>query len=276
MFARLGPHPRDLLPARAADGELFEYWGHQASLIPVEHHRCTAGRWRRPREQRVAARRPHERGAAGLRRVDLPDGRRAGAGRRRRPLAAHGAKGTWWDWDHAKLALEWLFCSGRVTARRRVNDFARLYDLPERMLPPAVLAVPTPPEADARKALLVQAARSLGVATLRDLADYHRQLDHDVPAARPRAGRGRAAGPGDGRGLAGARPTSTPRPSCPAGSAPAPCSPRSTRWCGSDRGSSGCSASTTGSRSTRRRRSGGTATTCCRSCSVTSSSAGST
>ena len=91
-------------------------------------------------------------------------------------------KGTWWDWDHAKVALEWLFYSGRVTARRRVNDFARLYDLPERMLSPAVLALPTPPEADARKALLVQAARSLGVATLRDLANYHRQL---VPVCRP-------------------------------------------------------------------------------------------
>jgi uncharacterized protein YcaQ len=91
-------------------------------------------------------------------------------------------KGTWWDWDHAKVALEWLFYSGRVTARRRGNDFARLYDLPERMLPPAVLALPTPPEADARKALLVLAARSLGVATLRDLANYHRQL---IPVCRP-------------------------------------------------------------------------------------------
>ena len=38
VFARLGPHRRDLIPAMAADGELFEYWGHMASLIPVELH----------------------------------------------------------------------------------------------------------------------------------------------------------------------------------------------------------------------------------------------
>ena len=63
-------------------------------------------------------------------------------------------KGAWWDWDHAKLALEWLFYTGRITARRRLNDFARLYDLPERMLPASVLSAPTPSEPDARKALL--------------------------------------------------------------------------------------------------------------------------
>jgi uncharacterized protein len=84
-------------------------------------------------------------------------------------------KGAWWDWDHAKLALEWLFYTGRITARRRVNDFARLYDLPERMLPQSVLAQPTPPEADARKALLLLSARYQGVATLKDLTQYHRQ-----------------------------------------------------------------------------------------------------
>jgi hypothetical protein len=84
-------------------------------------------------------------------------------------------KKAWWDWDHAKLALEWLFYTGRITARRRLNDFARLYDLPERMLPAWALAAPTPEEADARKALLLIAARSQGVATLRDLTQYHRQ-----------------------------------------------------------------------------------------------------
>ena len=86
-----------------------------------------------------------------------------------------GPKGTWWDWDHAKLALEWLFCSGRVTARRRGNDFARLYDLPERMLPAAGSL--DPPRARARRpqgaARAGRPAPRRGHA--RDLADYHRQ-----------------------------------------------------------------------------------------------------
>ena len=65
--------------------------------------------------------------------------------------------------------------AGRLTARRRVSDFARVYDLPERVLPAAVLAAPTPTEAAARKELLVMGARSLGVATLTDLAHYYDQ-----------------------------------------------------------------------------------------------------
>ena len=52
LFARLGPHPRDLLPGAAADGELFEYWGHEASLIPVEHHPLF--RWKMARAARGA------------------------------------------------------------------------------------------------------------------------------------------------------------------------------------------------------------------------------
>ena len=62
-----------------------------------------------------------------------------------------------------------------MTAIRRRSDFARLYDLPERVLPAAALDAPTPTEPEARKELLALAARSLGVATLEDLTDYHRQ-----------------------------------------------------------------------------------------------------
>ena len=132
----------------------------------------------------MAQRRPHERGAAGLRRDDLPDGRRAGAGRGRRPLASgRRPRAPWWDWDHAKLALEWLFCTGRVTARRRVNDFARLYDLPERMLPPAVLAAADPDRAGRPQGAAACWRRGRSAwRTLRDLADYHRQHDPRVAA----------------------------------------------------------------------------------------------
>ena len=61
----------------------------------------------------------------------------AAKGRRREP-------GEMWNWSEEKTALEYLFFAGRVCAARRVN-FERLYDLPERVLPPAVLDAPTPP-----------------------------------------------------------------------------------------------------------------------------------
>jgi hypothetical protein len=182
LFARLGPHPRDLLPRAAADGELFEYWGHEASHIRAEHHRLF--RWKMARATERAW------GSVARMGRDRPGYVEAvfEMVAERGPVVAGelsertAPKGAWWDWDHAKLALEWLFYTGRITARRRVNDFARLYDLPERMLPPAVLAAPTPPEPEARKELLVLAAGSLGVGTVRDLADYHRQL---IPTCRP-------------------------------------------------------------------------------------------
>ena len=172
LFARLGPHPRTLIHDATAAGELFEYWVHEASHVPTADHHLyrwsmeSPRRWgsfRRFREERadfieevfeiVAERGP------------LP----AGELSRR-----EGKKGPWWDYDDAKVALEILFDHGRVAAVRRPNDFARLYDIAERVIPADVLARPTPPEREARKQLLVNAAKHHGVGTVADLADYHR------------------------------------------------------------------------------------------------------
>jgi uncharacterized protein YcaQ len=183
LFSRLGPHPRDVLPRMASDGELFEYWAHEASLLPVALHPYL----------RFAMRAARYDGAAYQRLVTLQRERPEFVEAvyeqvaERGPLAAsdlgerRGRSGPWWGWDDGKQALEFLFWCGRISARRRGN-FERVYDLPERMLPPAVVAAPTPTEADARKALIVRAARSLGVATAEDLADYHRQR---LPKVRP-------------------------------------------------------------------------------------------
>jgi uncharacterized protein YcaQ len=73
-----------------------------------------------------------------------------------------------------KQALEWLFYTGQVTAAERTTSFARRYDLPERVLPPEVLAAPTPAPEDAFRALVELSARSLGVAAEGELRDYFR------------------------------------------------------------------------------------------------------
>jgi len=105
------------------------------------------------------------------------------------PLAASeledgGEKGgPWWGWRDGKLAIEYLFVTGRVTAAGRRGTFERVYDLPERVIPAEVLARPTPGEHEAHRQLLMLSARSLGVATDRDLADYFRLK---LTAARPR------------------------------------------------------------------------------------------
>ena len=76
-----------------------------------------------------------------------------------------GTKGPWWDWDRGKLALEYLFQTGRDRRHPAASDFARVYDLAERVCPSEILELPTPSEADQRKELLVRAARHQGVAT---------------------------------------------------------------------------------------------------------------
>lgn len=175
-FSRLGPYPRELLD-RVAWGrprQLFEYWAHEASLLPFELHPLL--RWRMARAARGEGLWRSMRAFAGERKseADAVFDRIAAEG----PLAASdfegkGGKG-WWAWSGAKRALEYLFAAGRITTATRRNSFERVYDLPERVLPEAVLALPTPDEAEAQRALLERAARALGVATASDLRDYFR------------------------------------------------------------------------------------------------------
>jgi uncharacterized protein YcaQ len=173
LFARLGPHPRSMIEDATADKELFEYWVHVASHVPMEHYHLH--RWRMTHLHqwqgvtKLEARRP------GF--LDKIYDHVAANG----PVAANdlqervGKKASWWDWDDGKIALEYLFWEGRVAAWRRGNDFSRLYDITERVIPADVLARPAPAERDARKELLVLAAKHHGLGTLADLADYHRQ-----------------------------------------------------------------------------------------------------
>jgi len=172
LFARLGAHPRSLIPDATADGELFEYWVHEACHVPVEqrplYQWAMDGHPRWASMRRFAVERP-ELIASVLARLDTDGPLVAGdLAMRDRP------KGQWWDWDDGKLALEHLFRTGDVAAYRRPSDFARVYDLAERVIPAEILDRPTPEEADAKKELLVLAARYHGVATAADLADYHR------------------------------------------------------------------------------------------------------
>jgi uncharacterized protein YcaQ len=182
MFARLGPYSRDALDqltahtaARVRKRELFEYWAHEASLIPVELHPLLRWRMERAGEdawggmRRIAEQKP-ELVDDVLRLIKDQGPVRAQETGIQRPARKAGEM---WNWHDGKIALEYLFWAGRVTAARRVN-FERLYDLPERVLPPEVVATPTPSVEDAQRELVRIAARAYGVATEPDLGDYFR------------------------------------------------------------------------------------------------------
>ena len=187
LFSRLGPYPREALDQlawhedgkghtrRARRRDLFEYWGHEASLLPVELQPLL--RWRMARADSFAWK--------GVRRVAAEAPQLLefvlGEVRERGPLRASDltaperkrAPGEMWSWSEEKTALEYLFFAGQVCAARRVN-FERLYDLPERVLPRQVLEAPTPSQEEAQRQLLLIAAKRLGVATETDLGDYFR------------------------------------------------------------------------------------------------------
>jgi hypothetical protein len=186
-YSRVGPYPTAVVDDMAfKHHELFEYWAHEASLVPVDLHPLL--RWRMKRAEakigtwgavaRIASEQPGY-----IERVfqEVVD---------RGPIAAgeveddiRRSKDNWgWNWSAAKTALEYLFWTGRITTASRRN-FERRYDLPERVLPKRVLDLPTPDEATAHRELLLIAARSHGVGTVGDLADYFRIKN---PQARPR------------------------------------------------------------------------------------------
>ncbi len=180
LFARLGPFDRDHLHRLAGQrGPLFEYWGHMASVQPVALHPLL--RWRMDRGGSYGEQPAHAARIAtwASEHADYIDAVLTEVARRG-PLSAamldepRRRDGEWWDRRSVgRQALEHLFERGQLAAWR-TPSFERVYDLPERTLPAEILAAPTPTAEDARRGLLSVAADALGVATVRDLADYFR------------------------------------------------------------------------------------------------------
>ncbi len=181
FFARLGNYDRAALDAWLWEsGEMFEYWGHEASLIPTQDHSLWRWRMNGPlnwqRLERMRQEHPEylaevlaqvqERGP--LRTAELHDpGERDGT--------------SMWGWSKGKVALEALFMSGKVSTANRRN-FVRMYDLSERVIPAEHFEAEDLDRDEAQSILLLRAARSMGVATAADMADYPRIR---MPEARP-------------------------------------------------------------------------------------------
>jgi uncharacterized protein YcaQ len=176
LYSRMGPYDVDLV-RRASEGRprrLVEYWAHVQAFMPVDLWPVMRHRMARYRDGKhkwwgsevtddltdnllaeIA-----DRGAATAR--DLDDG-------------LPRSKEHWgWNWSNTRRALDYMFMVGDVAIAGRNSQFEIRYDLPERVIPRAHLEAPTPTEPEAVRELVRRAARSHGVATVRDLADYYR------------------------------------------------------------------------------------------------------
>lgn len=170
--------------AQGHSAHAFEHWGHEASVMPREllpamHHRMAGAiSWQSHYRERLDRERPGL--VAAARELVESAGPVVGADvshlapRERR-------KGPWWDNDHAKDALEYLFITGKVAASRG-RHFTRTYDSTQRAwhLPPADAVSPAGshpwglPADDARQQLFDRALAACGIGTVADLCDHFR------------------------------------------------------------------------------------------------------
>ncbi|RYB91501.1 winged helix-turn-helix domain-containing protein [Nocardioides glacieisoli] len=182
LYSRMGPYDVDLLRRASTTGgrrprHLVEYWAHVQALMPVElwplmRHRMEKYRSERGKWGFVASDPDLEQ-----RVLDVVDDRGPVTARDLEEEFSAGprTKEHWgWNWSEARKVLDYLFLVGDVAITGRNAQFEVVYDLPERVLPAAVLAAPTPTPQEAVTELVRRAARSHGVASAADLADYYR------------------------------------------------------------------------------------------------------
>ncbi len=177
-FARLGAFEvARLHDLTGPGGELFEYWAHAASLVPMVRHPLL--RWRMARMaapddgSHAARRRAFADEHADYIAAVLGEVRERGALAASQLLDPRRRAGEWWARRSlGRVALEFLFDRGDLAAWRSPS-FERIYDLAERVIPADVLATPTPDPEEAKRQLILLSARALGVGTVSDLANYY-------------------------------------------------------------------------------------------------------
>ncbi len=176
LFSRMGPYDTGMLKraSEKAPRRVVEYWAHVAAYMPVELWPYMRLRMDGYRERGHAW--TQEKASAQLVDSLISEIRDEGP-KTSRDLddGLPRQKVHWgWNWSETKRALEYLFISGQIAVAGRNSQFERVYDLPERVIPAAVLNQPTPTPHETRVELLRRAARSHGVATLTCLRDYYR------------------------------------------------------------------------------------------------------
>jgi len=173
LFSRLGNYPQVWLEQALAEGELFEYWAHEACFIPRADYRLLRHRMLSPERlgwkynaQWVA---DHQQAIDEL----LQQIREHGPVRAADFTHADNPKSGWWAWKPHKRHLENLFSAGELMVAERRN-FQRVYDLRSRVMPDWQDELHGISEAEATRQMLMNSALSLGVFRAAWLADYYR------------------------------------------------------------------------------------------------------
>ena len=169
LSSRIGVYAPGTVSRLLGQGRVFEYWAHEASLLPVEDFPLF--RWRmRGRGHwgsHDRALREHPEVAEHV----LAEIRARGA-LGSRDFEGEGGGGMW-NWKPAKRVLDSLWDRGDLSIAGR-RGFQRLYDLTERVIPRAVLDAPAPSDGDALRGLVLRAVQARGALTESGIAEHYR------------------------------------------------------------------------------------------------------
>ena len=178
MLARLGPYDRDRLDAYLyRSGEQFELYTHEAAIIsqdlqPFMRYRARHPRWKAglrleeelPGYVDAVFDEVSEHGPLTIKELSDPGDR----------------SGPWWGQSKGKVALDWLYHTGRLSIRERTPMFVTVYDRPENVIRPDVLARPEIDMRESFKHQVALGAKSHGIGTDKCLADYFRLKVTDI------------------------------------------------------------------------------------------------
>jgi uncharacterized protein YcaQ len=179
LSSRVGHYPERAVSGLLRDGRIFEYWAHEACLVPIEDYPLFKWRMAELRHRHWWGRKhdhdPQVKAAV----LD--------AVRDHGPLPTRffegGGGGGMWNWKPEKLILEDMFAAGEIVVSGR-DGFQRLYDLPERVIPREALDAPTPTEAEFRRGYALRAVQGRGALTESGIAE-HCRFRGGIKAMRP-------------------------------------------------------------------------------------------
>jgi uncharacterized protein YcaQ len=179
LATRVGGFDERAVTKLLSSGRIFEYWAHEACLLPIEDYPLFKWRMRELADHHWWGRERTPEGRA-LEREVLERLQAEGA----LPVRAfEGRSGPMWGWKPAKRALEHLFAAGEVAIAGR-QGFQRVYDLPERVIPKEALEAPAPTEEEFRRGYALRAVLGRGALTDAGIAE-HCRFTGGAKAVRP-------------------------------------------------------------------------------------------
>lgn len=179
LFSRLGEYQNHWLDDALRNGEIFEYWAHEACFIPREDYSLVrpqmlapenmgwkySKEWHDEHRQSIDALLVHIRQYGPVKAADFNVRNKKTSG--------------WWEWKPEKRHLETLFSCGELMVKAREN-FHRIYDLAERVIPDWNDEMHYISPEHARQRMIINSARSLGVFKAQWLPDYYRLKKIDI------------------------------------------------------------------------------------------------